>query len=91
MQLMTTCRDTLEELCKWGKWAQIDNQYIKETKTKHKELGRGINHWGGRHNATDAMDKVLPGSTRIWDQREYIVPGLHENNVIIKEQEEIQH
>ena len=37
------------------------------------------------------MEKVLPGSTRIWDRREYILPGQHERNVIIKEPEEIQH
>ena len=45
--------------------AQINNQYIKEAKAKHKELNGGRTHWVGRRDATYAMDKVIPGSTRI--------------------------
>ena len=37
------------------------------------------------------MDKVLPGSTMIWNWQEYTVPGQHERDVIGKEGEEIQH
>ena len=35
------------------------------------------------------MDRVLPGGTRIWNRRKYIVSGQHERVVIGKEQEEI--
>ena len=63
---------------------RIDNQYIKETKAEHKELDGGRTHWGGRHNATDAIDKVLPGGARVWYRQKYIVSGQHERGVIGK-------
>ena len=63
----------------------MDNQYIKEAKAKHKELGGGITHWGGQRDATYVIDKVLSGSTRIWNRREYIISGQHERGVIGKE------
>ena len=69
---------------------RINNLYIKESQAKHKELDGGINNWGGQSDATDSMDKVLPGSTRMWDQQEYIVSGKYERGVIGKEREEIQ-
>ena len=68
---------------------RINNQHIKEIKAKHKELDGGRTCQGGRRNATDAMDKVLPGGIRVWDRRKYIVSGQHERNVIGKEREEI--
>ena len=71
--------------------ARIDNQYIKEVKAKHKELDGGRTHWGGKRDAVDAMDKVLLGSTRIWDRQEYTISGQHKRGVIQKEQEETQH
>ena len=61
MQLMTTCGDS-------GKGrVQMNNQYIKEAKAKHKELDAGRTHQVGRRDVIDAMDKILPVSTRIWD------------------------
>ena len=66
---------------------QINNQYIEEAKAKHKELYRGINIWVGQHNATDAMDKVLAESTKIWDRQEYIVSRQHECDDIGRERD----
>ena len=63
---------------------RINNHYIAEAKSKHKELNKGRTHWGGRRDATDAMDKVFPGSTRIWNRREYIVSRQHEHDGIGK-------
>ena len=68
---------------------RINNQHIKETKAKHNELDGGRTHRGVRRNATDAMDKVLPGGTRVWYRQKYIVSGQHERDVIGKEREEI--
>ena len=61
----------------------------KKAKSKHKQLDGGKTNWGRRHNVIDAMNKVLTGSTRIWDQREYIISRQHERDVIGKEREEI--
>ena len=69
--------------------ARITNQYIEESKAKHNELDGGRTNWGGRRDATDAMDKVLPGITRIWDLQEYIVSKQHEHDVIGRKREEI--
>ena len=89
MQHMTTYGDTQEELCQWERTDVDHNHHTKETKAKHEEIGGGRTHRGGRRNPTDAMDKVLPGSTSIWNHQKYIVSGQHERNVIGKEQEEI--
>ena len=60
----------------------VNNQYIEEAKAKHKELSGGINNWGGRRDATDDMDTVLPESARMWYRQEYIVPRQHERDAI---------
>ena len=49
--------------------AQINNQYIEEAKSEHKELDGGRTNWGGQRDTIDAMDKVLTASTKIWDRR----------------------
>ena len=46
---------------------------------------------GVQRDAADTMDKVIPVSTRIWNQQEYIVSVQHEIDVIGIEQEETQH
>ena len=40
----------------------INNQNTEEKKAKPKELDGGRTHRGGQRDATDAMEKVLPGS-----------------------------
>ena len=46
---------------------RMDNQYIEESKAKHKEPDGGITNWFGKRDAKDAMDRVIPVITRIRD------------------------
>ena len=67
MQPMRTCGTCRSNYVDGKRWKHIDNQYIEEAKSKDEELDGGRTRWGGRRNATDVMDKLLPVITRIWD------------------------
>jgi len=52
---------------------------------KCKEFNWGWISWSGQRYADGAVDAALPGSTRIWGDKQQGIPGQHELDVIGKE------